>query len=512
VRRVALVVTVLVLCQPAFGDVTLTDRQSVVRSLAQAASPSAGARRGAQNAAKKAEKHAKTGKSLRGEGTTASLHPVTNTTGAIALIDSSGMQYFINTDITFNTTSSASGAASEASYTGPVAATTSAGGTAPSTLNDAFDGYNTICVSTTGATGPCTTGNAAYTIFNINGPATTECAGRQIVFPTQTIGSLSVWRKVLVPTDDAFSRWINFVTNNGGAPVSVSLTTANNLGSDSNTVIVNSSDSDATAELTDTWVTTFQNYSGNSSSDPRLGHILQSAGAATPLANINFVNGDDNPFWAYTFTLAPGQTKAIMNFVTAQRSKALAASESARIATLPATAVQCLTGTELGQVVNFATGTDLSIAKVASSSPAHGGEPISFTITVTNNGPSPATNVSVSDSLPPGATFVSASGTGWTCGNVANLVTCTLPALGVGAANPITLTMIAPPVVADTTLTNTASVSSATADTNAGNNVVTSAPIPLLLPVPIPALSPWMLALMAIALAGAAMLVTGRRG
>jgi hypothetical protein len=129
----------------------------------------------------------------------------------------------------------------------------------------------------------------------------------------------------------------------------------NNLGSDSNTTIVSSSDGDATAETSDTWVSTFQNYSGTTSSDPRLGHVLQGAGASTPLSFINFANGDDNPFWGYTMTLQPGETRIIMNFATGQPSKAEANAKAAEIAGLPANALQCLSTTELGQVSNFVT-------------------------------------------------------------------------------------------------------------------------------------------------------------
>jgi FG-GAP-like repeat/FG-GAP repeat len=277
-------------------------------------------------------------------------------TGSIGLIDGSGFEWFIDTNITFSTTSSASGGMSEASYTGPVAATTSAGGTTSSTLNDAYDGYQTLCVSLSGATGPCATGDANYTIYNQNGPASLEGNGRQVDFPVQTIGTLDVSRKVFVPSGDSFARWLNIVTNNDASPQQVTLITANNLGSDSNTVIVTSSNGDATADLTDTWVTTFQNYSGNTSSDPRLGHIFQGTGAPVGLAFINFADSDDTPYWAYTFTLAPGQTGIIMNFAVAQPSKAQAATKAAQIAALPAAALQYMSGTELGEVLNFALG------------------------------------------------------------------------------------------------------------------------------------------------------------
>ena len=275
-------------------------------------------------------------------------------TGSQGLIDAAGLKYFINTNITFSTTSSASGAMSEASYTHAVAASTLNGGTTMSTLNDAFDGYNTICISLNGTFGPCQTGNASFTIYNKNGPATSECNARQVVFSPQTIGGLSVQRKVFIPTDDTFGRWLNIVTNTSGAPITFNLITANNLGSDNNTVIVNDSSGNATPTINDTWVTTFQNFSGTTSSDPRLGHVLQGSGAATPVSGLSFANGNDNPWWAYTLTLAPGQTKIIMNFVTAQPSKAAAAAKAAALANLTSIgAKECMTAAEKQQVANF---------------------------------------------------------------------------------------------------------------------------------------------------------------
>ncbi|HZF11868.1 MAG TPA: hypothetical protein VFE33_24040 [Thermoanaerobaculia bacterium] len=285
-------------------------------------------------------------------------HPV-KATGSQALIDNSGVKYFINTNITFSTSSSASAAMSEASYTHAVAATTSGGGTTSSTLDDAYDGYNTMCLSLNNTVATCQTGNANFVIYNKNGPATTECRGaasgvdRQVVFPAQVAGNITMQRKVFVPDNDSFGRWLNYFTNTGATPQTVTMVVANNLGSDSNTVIVTSSNGNATAEVTDTWVTTFQNYSGNTSSDPRLGHVFQGPGAVTPLAGINFANGDDNPFWGYTFTLNPGQTKIIMNFAVVQPSKAAAAAKSATLVGLPPNALQCTTLAEQLEIANF---------------------------------------------------------------------------------------------------------------------------------------------------------------
>jgi hypothetical protein len=274
-------------------------------------------------------------------------------TGSQGLVDNSNFKWFINTNITFSTSSSASGAMSEASYQSPVAATTLNGGTVMSALNDAYDGYNTLCLSLNNTVAFCETGNANFVIYNKLGPPTTECSGRQIVFPVQTHGSVLIQRKVFVPSNDAFARWLNIFTNNGGSPTTITMVIANNLGSDSNTKIVTSSNGNNVAEVTDTWVTTFQNYSGTTSSDPRLGHIFQGPGGAVSLAGIHFADGDDNPFWGYTLTLQPGQTRIIANFAVAQPSKSAAAAKAAQVEALPPNTQQCLSPTELAAIVNF---------------------------------------------------------------------------------------------------------------------------------------------------------------
>jgi IPTL-CTERM motif len=294
----------------------------------------------------------------------------TNATGSVSLIDNQGLQYFINTDITFSTSSSASAAMSEASYTHAVAASTASGGTTSSTLNDAFDGYQSMCLSLNHAiTAPCETGNANFVIYNKNDAApTSECLGsvsgvnRQLVFPVQTSGNIQMFRKVFVPDNDQFGRWLNYFTNTGGTAQTVTMMTSNNLGSDNNTVITATSTGSLTPSTSDLWVATFQNFTGHTTSDPRLGHVMQGTGAAVPLSGIFFQNGNDNPYWGYTFTLNPGETKIIMNFVAAQPSRAAAASKAAELAGLPDNALQCVTTAERSEIVNFAA--QLPIAEV----------------------------------------------------------------------------------------------------------------------------------------------------
>jgi hypothetical protein len=122
-------------------------------------------------------------------------------------------------------------------------------------------------------------------------------------------------------------------------------------------VVITTSDGDTAVELSDQWVVTGQGnpLTGTCCTyDPRLGHILQGPGGAVTLASISFPNGDDNPYWAYSFRLDPGETGIIMNFAVAQPSKAAAAAKAAEIAALPAAALQYMSDTEKAQVLNFA--------------------------------------------------------------------------------------------------------------------------------------------------------------
>ncbi|MGQ0795552.1 MAG: hypothetical protein ACT4N5_05130, partial [Nitrosopumilaceae archaeon] len=123
-----------------------------------------------------------------------------------------------------------------------------------------------------------------------------------------------------------------------------------------------------------------------------------------------------------------------------------------------------LSGTTLG----VSTSADLSISKSDLLDPVDEGDAITYTIVVTNGGPSTATSLTVTDTLPAGVAFVSATGTGWSCGELGGIVTCTRASLAVGVAPDITITVTAPSQGAS--LLNSVSVSSSTTDPTPGNN------------------------------------------
>jgi uncharacterized repeat protein (TIGR01451 family) len=114
---------------------------------------------------------------------------------------------------------------------------------------------------------------------------------------------------------------------------------------------------------------------------------------------------------------------------------------------------------------------DLSITK--SGSPATqeiGAGNITWTMVVTNNGPSSDSGVKVSDPMPAGNTFVSATSTQGTCTGGATL-NCDIGTMAAGAS--VTITLITTPSTVGTQ-TNTAIVSGDRSETNNGNNTATA--------------------------------------
>ena len=114
---------------------------------------------------------------------------------------------------------------------------------------------------------------------------------------------------------------------------------------------------------------------------------------------------------------------------------------------------------------------DLSIVKHDTPDPVKAGETLTYTVDVTNNGPSAATSVEVTDTLPAATAFVSASGTGWTCSEAGGTVTCGRDSLAVDETSRIAIEVTAPSQAGR--IANTVSVTAAEPDPDASSNQAT---------------------------------------
>jgi len=161
---------------------------------------------------------------------------------------------------------------------------------------------------------------------------------------------------------------------------------------------------------------------------------------------------------------------------------------------------------------------DISVAKQFNSpTPTQSGAVIDYTITIANNGPDAASNIVLTDTLPPNTTFVSygtgASGVVCTTPSVGSTgtITCPFAPAQASVASGVSFQFIVQLQVSPgslTTVENTATVSSDTPDLDTTNNSATvSTPV---IQTPVVPVSPSTLLALGLALAAGGLLLLRR--
>jgi len=224
-----------------------------------------------------------------------------------------------------------------------------------------------------------------------------------------------------------------------------------------------------------------------------LGPAATTAGTATLTqtvpANMNFQSMTPPAGWTCT-PLAPGATGTITCTANAGTSIALNGTASFSLVmqvnagtpsgtNIPDTATASAGNVVPGLTTNSATATvlvanansaDMAIVKTAAPNPVLQGDPITYTLAVTNNGPATATNVTVTDTLPTQVAFLQVNTTAGTCSEANGMVTCLLGSMANAGTATVTILALAgtPGVVS-----NTAQVSADQTDPNPANNTST---------------------------------------
>jgi uncharacterized repeat protein (TIGR01451 family) len=131
--------------------------------------------------------------------------------------------------------------------------------------------------------------------------------------------------------------------------------------------------------------------------------------------------------------------------------------------------------------VSFFASADLTISKTATPNPVVAGTNVTYTIAVSNAGPSSASNVVVKDTLPSEVRVLTVTPSVGSCtagipGNPLQPLTCTIGSMATAGSATITVMARVDPSVPDgTVINNNAIISSATLDPNNGNNSATAA-------------------------------------
>jgi uncharacterized repeat protein (TIGR01451 family) len=185
-------------------------------------------------------------------------------------------------------------------------------------------------------------------------------------------------------------------------------------------------------------------------------------------ANLTFISNSGactGPYPCSLGTLANGQSATITSTYSTSPSFSGNVTNTATVSTT--TTDPNNSNDSSSKTTNVGAQADLSIGKSGPVN-ANVGSNVSYTITFSNAGPSPATNVVINDPTPAGLAFLSNSGACTTS------FPCNIGTLASGGSGTITSTYTIPPNYSGVSITNTASISATENDPSPTNNTASA--------------------------------------
>lgn len=173
--------------------------------------------------------------------------------------------------------------------------------------------------------------------------------GREMVIGAAAMSGLQVSRRVYVPADGQYARFIEVFVNPGDAPVAVDVVIEGNLGSDGATRLIADSSGNAAVGPEDDWFIT--DDAEGAVTDPAVTHFYSDADSTVqPSAATRVTDA-----YTYTFPIVvpAGETVMLMHFAAQYDSAALAQAAVAGIAAVPNALLRGVASEDRPRVVNL---------------------------------------------------------------------------------------------------------------------------------------------------------------
>ena len=200
--------------------------------------------------------------------------------------------------------------------------------------NDAYDGGMRLSID-----------NIGFPQFNA---ATALQNGRELNLGLANISGLAINRRIYVPENQAFVRYLENLTNPTDTDITVELRIDTNLGSDGNTVIVSTSDGDTAIEAVDFWVVT--DDTSNGGGDPSLAHVYAGpSSAVTPVVTAPL----GRIAYTYNVTIPANGRAIIMHFDSQNANRTVAMASANNLLSLGAGTMDGLSVDDMQDIVNF---------------------------------------------------------------------------------------------------------------------------------------------------------------
>lgn len=191
-------------------------------------------------------------------------------------------------------------------------------------------------------------GTYAFSSFDT---AITEENGRELLIGPNVREEFRVSRKIFVPNDDGFARYLEIVENNGSEEVTVQLRILTYLGSGNNTQVLSTSSGDTVFNTWDRYIVT-DDDGEDGSGTPTMVHVVSGDYAEVKPAEITML-GDYYIATTYDVTVPAGERRIIMHFASQNTNRAAAFAKAEQLRHLDNSALVGLSADEQANIINF---------------------------------------------------------------------------------------------------------------------------------------------------------------
>jgi hypothetical protein len=185
--------------------------------------------------------------------------------------------------------------------------------------------------------------------FGSSGDALTEESGRELRLGPWDTGGLRVTRKVFVPADDTFARFLEIIENPTVNNLIATVRIDTDLGSNSSTVLISTSSGDTIFNSEDNFIITDDASDGGS--DPTIVHVFSGPGALFEPSAVSL--SSDNLQYTFTIPVPAGTRRILMHFASQNPNRTVAAARAEHLVRLQGSALVGLTRAEQNDIVNF---------------------------------------------------------------------------------------------------------------------------------------------------------------
>ena len=184
--------------------------------------------------------------------------------------------------------------------------------------------------------------------------AVTEEDGQELLigpYAYNALDDVTIRRKIFVPNDDGFARYLEIVENNGSDEVTVQLRILTYLGSGSNTQVLSTSSGDTVFNTWDRYIVT-DDDGEDGSGTPTMVHVVSGDYAEVKPAEIT-MPASYYIATTYDVTVPAGERRIIMHFASQNTNCAAAFAKAEQLRHLDGSALVGLSADEQADIINF---------------------------------------------------------------------------------------------------------------------------------------------------------------